>query len=76
MPDKPNFSAEFTSKQLENVRKVARQLDLVIPSGQRAGDGSPRQLMILIANAVEVQGVRKVAAALRDLLPDTEAKAD
>lgn len=68
MANKPNFTAQLEPAQLEDLRRLAKHLDLTLVSGQRTGDGSPRQLMIELAEAVKRNGVENVAAALSGVI--------
>ncbi len=49
--NKPNLAVELTPEQLEQIRDLAASLGLVSIGGKRAGDGSPRQLLIALAKA-------------------------
>jgi hypothetical protein len=70
MPNKPNLSVELAPAELEAVRKLAAQLDLTIAAGQRAGDGSPRQLLQALAGSVKRHGLKRTAEAIQALLPE------
>jgi len=70
MANVPNFTAQLDPARLDDLRRLARALDLTLSTGPRAGEGSPRQLLDALANAVKRHGIRRVAGALRDLLRD------
>jgi len=76
MAHHPNFSAQLTEKELDNLRRLAKQLGFVLYAGQQAGQGSTRQIMIALSQAVDTHGVRHVAATLRPLFTQDEATAD
>lgn len=69
-----NFTAQLDPSQLDALRQLAKHLGFVLPTGHLTGRGSPRRIMVMLAEAVKANGVKRVAATLRDLLPDTEAK--
>jgi hypothetical protein len=70
-----NFRTYLEPQDLEAIRKLARNLDMTLTGGQLAGEGSPRQVMIALAEAVRRHGVRNVAAALKPLFAADEAEA-
>ena len=70
MPNRPNFNAELTPPELETLRKLSAQLGFILPTGQRAGEGSPRQLLQEIARAAQRHGLKRTAEALRPLFPE------
>jgi len=72
MPNKPTFNAELAPQELEDLRRLAAQLGFILPTGQRAGDGSPRQLLRELAHAVRRHGLKHTAETLRPLFPPAE----
>ena len=70
-----NFRTYLEPADLEALRRLARHLDMTLTTGQLTGQGSPRRLLIALAQATRAQGVKRVAAELRPLLALTEAEA-
>jgi len=70
MANVPNFTAQIDPTRLDDLRRLAKQLDLTLSTGPRAGEGSPRQLLDALAEAVKRHGVRRVAGTLRTVIDD------
>lgn len=69
MSDKTAIRVELTQKQLEDLRGLASHLGYTLIAGQRAGEGSVRQMLAALGDAVEMYGAQSIAEALRALLP-------
>ena len=63
-----NFRTYLTPEDLEALRKLSKHLHMTLQSGQLQGEGSPRQLLIALAAAVQRDGVKRVAAAIAPII--------
>ena len=70
MPHHPNLSIELTPDDLKRVRELAKRLNLLVIGGSHSREGSPRQLLIALAKAVEAEGVKHVAAVISEVIQD------
>lgn len=70
MSNPPILSVDLTREELERIRELAHRLNLLVVGGTHSGRGSPRQLLLALARAVEVEGVKHVAAVISEVIQD------